>query len=473
MSSGYAEDSSDYPKDTGVVASRTDTLGFEPTISSTPCHSGERVFRSGLKRPARRAMQGLLLASCSWHALFGQQVQTYTWAQIRDKFEKVNPTLRAGQLNIDESRAQEITAYLRPNPDAAISADGTQLTPYRGIYRPFAGTQISPSISYLHERARKRELRLENAEKGTAVTRSQQDDLVRTMTFNLRSAFVQTLQAKAVLAVAVENLTYYDKVIALSRDRLAAGDMARVDLDRIELARVQYESELEQADVSLRTAKIQLLTLLNDRTPINQFDVSGPFEFSSEVAPLDEIRRAALEARPDLKAAMQSVDQARTAHQLAIANGSTDPTFSLWWTHNPSFNNPYDFNTIGFSVDIPLRIFDRNQGEKERTAIDIQKNQRQEDAAAAQVLSDVDSAYATLQSNLNLLRPYRDKYMPQALSVRETVSFAWQHGGAALIDFLNAQNDYRSIQLNYLDLVGSYLTAASQLNLAVGREVIQ
>jgi cobalt-zinc-cadmium efflux system outer membrane protein len=293
------------------------------------------------------------------------------------------------------------------------------------------------------------------------------------MTFNLRSAFVQTLQAKAVLAVAVENLTYYDKVIALSRDRLAAGDMARVDLDRIELARVQYESELEQADVSLRTAKIQLLTLLNDRTPINQFDVSGPFEFSSEVAPLDEIRRAALEARPDLKAAMQSVDQARTAHQLAIANGSTDPTFSLWWTHNPSFNNPYDFNTIGFSVDIPLRIFDRNQGEKERTAIDIQKNQRQEDAAAAQVLSDVDSAYATLQSNLNLLRPYRDKYMAQALSVRETVSFAWQHGGAALIDFLNAQNDYRSIQLNYLDLVGSYLTAASQLNLAVGREVIQ
>jgi cobalt-zinc-cadmium efflux system outer membrane protein len=201
--------------------------------------------------------------------------------------------------------------------------------------------------------------------------------------------------------------------------------------------------------------------------------VSGPFEFSSEVAPLDEIRRAALEARPDLKAAMQSVDQARTAHQLAIANGSTDPTFSLWWTHNPSFNNPYDFNTIGFSVDIPLRIFDRNQGEKERTAIDIQKNQRQEDAAAAQVLSDVDSAYATLQSNLNLLRPYRDKYMAQALSVRETVSFAWQHGGAALIDFLNAQNDYRSIQLNYLDLVGSYLTAASQLNLAVGREVIQ
>ncbi len=420
-----------------------------------------------------RAGLGLLLASCSWPALFAQQVQTYTWPQIRDKFAAVNPTLRAGQLNIDESRAQEITAYLRPNPDFGLALDGTQLTPYRGVYRPFSGTQMMPSISYLHERERKRELRLENAEKGTAVALSQQADLIRNMTFNLRSAFVQTLQAKAVLAVALENLTYYDKVIAVSRDRLSAGDLARVDLDRIELQRVQYEAELEQADVSLRTAKIQLLTLLNDRTPINQFDVAGPFDFTNELAPLDDVRRAALDARPDLKAAMQSVDQARTAHQLAIANGSTDPTFSVWWTHNPSFNNPFDNNTIGASVDIPLRIFDRNQGEKERTAIDIQRNQRQEEAATAQVFSDVDSAYATVVSNLNLLRPYKERYMAQALRVRDTVSFAWEHGGAALIDFLNAQNDYRSIQLNYLNLVGSYLTAASQLNLAVGREVIQ
>jgi cobalt-zinc-cadmium efflux system outer membrane protein len=420
-----------------------------------------------------RAGLWLLLASCPWHALFAQQVQTYTWQQIRDKFEAVNPTLRAGQLNIDESRAQEITAYLRPNPDFGLALDGTQLTPYRGVYRPFSGTQMMPSLSYLHERENKRELRLENAEKGTAISRSQQADLIRNMTFNLRSAFVQTLQAKAVLGVALENLTYYDKVIAVSRDRLTAGDLARVDLDRIELQRVQYEAELEQADVSLRTAKIQLLTLLNDRTPINQFDVTGPFDFTNELTPLDDVRRAALDARPDLKAAMQSVDQARTAHQLAIANGSTDPTFSVWWTHNPSFNNPFDNNTIGASVDIPLRIFDRNQGEKERTAIDIQRNQRQEEAATAQVFSDVDSAYATVISNLNLLRPYKERYMAQALRVRDTVSFAWEHGGAALIDFLNAQNDYRSIQLNYLNLVGSYLTAASQLNLAVGREVIQ
>ena len=247
----------------------------------------------------------------------------------------------------------------------------------------------------------------------------------------------------------------------------------KVDLNRLELQRVQYESDLQTAEVNLRTAKIQLLTLLNDRTPVERFDVTGPFDFSEDVMPLEDFRRIALDARPDLKAAIQSVDKAETDHKLAVANGSTDPTFSAWWTHNPSFNNPFDNNTLGASVNIPVRIFDRNQGEKLRTQEDITRNQRLRDANEAQVYSDVDSAYATLNSNLNLLRPYKAKYIQQAVRVRETISFAYQNGGASLLDFLQAQQDYRTTQLNYLNLIGSYLTAASQLNLAVGREVIR
>jgi len=412
----------------------------------------------------------LLAAGC----LCAQQPQeTYTWQQLKDKFQTINPTLRAGQLNIDESKAQEVTAYLRPNPDFALSADGTQLTPYLGIYRPFAGTQISPNLSYLHERAHKRELRLESAQKGTTVATSQQQDLERTLLFNLRNAFVQTLQAKAILGVAKENLAYYDHVLGISRTQLKAGDIAQMDLDRLELQRVTYEQELESADVNLRTAKITLLMLLNDRTPIERFDVTGTFDFGGPLDPLDEYHRMALAARPDLRAAMESVDKAKTDHDLAVSNGSTDPTFSAWWTHNPSFNNPYDNNTIGASVSIPLRIFDRNQGEKERTEIDIRRNQHLQDAAAAQVFNDVDSAFATVNSNLNLLRPFKEKYLGQATRVRDTMTFAYQRGGASLLDFLSAQNDYRSVQLSYLNLVGSYMTAAAQLNMAVGREVIQ
>ena len=398
--------------------------------------------------------------------------QALTWEQVRARFEQSNPTLLADKLSVDESRAQEITAFLRPNPTFTLSADGTQIAPEKGVWRPFAGTFESPSISYLHERQHKRELRLESAKKATLIAESSHANLHRTLLFNLRGAFVAALQAKAVLRLAKDNLAYYDRVLEISRTRFDAGDIAQIDLDRLELQRVQYESDLQAAEESLENAKIQLLTLLNDRTRIEQFDVTGPFDFSDQLMPRDEFRKIAFDTRPDFKAAVEAIDKAQTDHKLAIANGSTDPTFGAWYTHNSSNNNPFGVNTLGLSVSIPLRIFDRNQGEKLRTQLDITRNERLRDAAEATVLSDVDSSYATLESDLILLRPYKAKYLQQSVRVRDTIFFSYQHGGASLLDFLNVQAEYRIVQLAYVNLVGSYLSAASQLNLAVGREVI-
>jgi len=389
-----------------------------------------------------------------------------TWQEVRDRFEASNPTMRAARIGIDESRAQEITANLRPNPDLTFGLD--QLDPFTlNPYQPFAETLPLVSASYLHEREHKRELRLESARKGTAVTISQTADQERNLLFTLRGAFVQALQAKAVLALARENLTYYDHVLAVSNDRFKAGDIARVDLDRLELQRVQYESDVQTGDVNVRTAKIQLLALLNDRTPVEQFDVAGAFEFGEPVVNLEELRKAARAERPDLQAAEQAVDKAKTDYRLAVANGSTDPTFGVDFGRNPPI--PV---YMGVSVNIPLRIFDRNQGEKARTQLEITRNERLREAAETQVFSDVDSAWATLNSSLVLLRSYKARYLQQAASVRDTISFAYQHGGASLLDFLNAQNDSRAVQVAYLNLVGAYLNAANQLNLAVGREVI-
>ena len=401
------------------------------------------------------------------------QNQSLTWEQVRERFETSNPTLLAGKLNVDESKAQEITAFLRPNPTFTVSADGTQIVPHKGVWQPLAGTFETPSISYLHERQHKRELRLESAQRGTSIATSQQADLERTLLFNLRSAFVQTLQSKAVLDVSKANLEYYDHVLSVSNEQYKAGDIAQIDLDRLQLQRVQFEADVQSAEVNLRTAKIQLLQLLNDRTPVDQFDVVGPFDFGEQLQSLDDYRKVALDARPDLRAALESVDKAKTDHKLAIANGSTDPTFATWYTHNSSNNNPFGTDTLGVSVSIPLRTFDRNQGEKLRTKIDIDRNERLRAATEAQVFGDVDSAYAQLNSTLTLLRPYKAKYLQQAVRVRDTVYFSYQHGGASLLDFLNAESEYRSVQLNYVNLVGTYLTAASQMNLAVGREVIQ
>jgi cobalt-zinc-cadmium efflux system outer membrane protein len=416
-------------------------------------------------------LQRLFLASVCLPAIACAQ-SAYSWQQIKERFQKTNPTVLAGQDNVAESKAQEITAFLRPNPDLTLSSDGTQIARYNGVWQPFTGTQFTSAFSYLHERANKRELRLESAKKGTTIAESQQEDVIRNMLFTLRTSFVSALQAKAVRDVARENLEAYDKVLAVSRDRLKAGDISQVDMMRLDIQRVQYESDVQTADVNLRTAKIQLLQLLNDRTAVEKFDVTGTFDYTEMLTPLEEFRSLALDARPDLRAAMESVGKARTDHQLAVANGSTDPTFSAWWSHNPSFNNPFDNETLGASVSIPLRIFDRNQGEKERTQIDIGRNQRLQAAAAAQVYSDVDSSYTTLSGSIALLRPYKTKYLEEAVKIRDTMTFAYQHGGASLLDFIQAESDYRTVRLSYLNLVGSYLNAANQLNLAVGREVI-
>jgi cobalt-zinc-cadmium efflux system outer membrane protein len=398
-----------------------------------------------------------------------------TWEEVRQRFETNNPTLRAGQVGVDESKAQETTAFLRPNPQFNIGVDQIGNTTQGSA---FSAATLSTSLNYLHERRHKRELRLESAQKATTIAVSSQSDLERNLLFTLRGAFVGTLQAKEVVRETKENLDYWDKVLKISRDRYEVGAIAQMDLDRLELQRVQFESDLQTAEVNLRTSKIQLLMLLNDKTPVDQFDVLGLYEFTDLLKPLDEFRQIAMDNRPDLKAAVQSVDKAKTDHRLAVSNGSTDPTINVD-AGFPTISQAYlsyqpplkEYVGAGFSI--PLRIFDRNQGEKLRTELDIERNQKLLDATQAQVFSDVDSAYVTANSNLILLRPYKSKYLEQATRVRDTMKFSYEHGAASLLDLLSAENDYRSVQLNYINLVGAYLMAASQLNLAVGREVIQ
>jgi cobalt-zinc-cadmium efflux system outer membrane protein len=398
-----------------------------------------------------------------------------SWQTLRDRFRATNPVLQAGALGIDESRATEVTAYLRPNPLWALTYDQVGNTESG---TPFSASNLVTSFSYLHEREHQRELRRDSAEAATSIASSTQADLDRTLVYVLRAAFVQVLQAKAFRTLAQNSLANYDQMLAVSRDRFRSGDIAQIDLDRLELQRVTYESDAQTADVNLRSAKIQLLRLLNDRTtPIEQFDVDGPFDFALPVVSLDELRALAVGGRPDLRAANQAVDKAKTDHLLAVANGAANPVFSVdagfpsisqaFLSYQPPLRQ-----YVGVSVGVPLRLFDRNQGEKLRTTLDITRNERLADAAQMQVFADVDTAFDAVQSTVVLLRPYRDRYLAQATRVRDTVQFSYQRGGASLVDFLQAQQEYRSVQISYVNLIAAYLSAVNQLNEAVGQEVI-
>ena len=298
-----------------------------------------------------------ILADC----VFAQKA--FTWEEVRVKFEAANPTLQAGQIGVDEFRAQETTAYLRPNPNLGLLAD--QIDPFNGgsPHGPFAYLLGSATVSYLHERQHKRELRLESAQKATGIATSSQTDLERNLIFNLRIAFVQALQEKAILDLAKENLAYYDHVLDVNRERYRAGGIAQVDLDRLEIQRVQYESDLQTAEVNLRTAKIQLLTLLNDRTPVDQFDVTGPFNFSNQLAPLDEDSPKSHRKPPRLEGrntvCRQGKDRSQARHFQRVNRSHVRIRFRAQSAHRPILWRQREYSLANFRPESGRKAADR------------------------------------------------------------------------------------------------------------------
>jgi cobalt-zinc-cadmium efflux system outer membrane protein len=404
----------------------------------------------------------LLLAGC---LRVCADAQPLTWDETLARFKANNPDLLAGQIFVEESKANEITAGLRPNP-VFTSSNDQFLFFNPDKFSAFQTSQWTQSVFQLIERRRKRSLRIQSANLTATIAQSDLLELERQLIFNLRDAFIRVLQAKSLLALANENLKYYDNVIDINRKRLQAGDIAAIDLTRVELQRAQFESDQANALVTLRSAKITLMALINQRQPVDSFDVTGDFDFREASVALDEVRQSALDFRPDLRSASTAKVRTGVDNQLAWANGSTDPTVGL------EYQRTGPDNTMGFSVSVPLRIFDRNQGEKARTELEIRRSQRVIDGVTNIIYRDVDSAYATVEGVRTLLRPYRDRYLPQAANVRDTVSFSYMNGGASLLEFLDAQKSYRDTQLAYRNLVASYLSAVNQLNQAVGKEVM-
>jgi cobalt-zinc-cadmium efflux system outer membrane protein len=391
---------------------------------------------------------------------------TLNWEQVRERFRSNNPALAAGATNIEETRANETTAGLRPNPNLSVVSDQWHVFE-SNPYRPFGTAQTTAEVSQLVERRNKRGIRVQSAQLATSMAGTDQADLERQLTFNLRDAFVRTLQSKSVLELAEENMRYYDRTIELNRRRFESGDLSRADFERIELQRAQYEADVETARVNLRTAKIDLLALMNDRTPADAFDITGDFDFKETILLPAELHQAAVESRGDIRSAQTAIEKAKVDNRLAWANGSWDPIVGM------EYGLIGADHTIGFDFSIPLRIFDKNQGEKLRSSLEIKRSEQSRQNVVANAFRDIDAAYASVENVRKLLRPYRDKYLPEAERVREAVSFAYSRGAASLLDFLDAQKAYRDAQLSYRNLIASYLSAANQLNLAVGREVLQ
>ncbi|SEB37757.1 TolC family protein [Terriglobus roseus] len=387
--------------------------------------------------------------------------QPLTMAQAVDYARLHSPGLQGAQTHVSAVQALEITAGLRLNP--IIAGEGTQSTLSTSDPNgpPFYGIGLQRTF----ETGGKRGLRLDAARANTGVASAQFDDQRRSLDFNVRSAFTKMLQAKLALAIANDNLTGYRRTVELMKVRLDAGDVDRTDFERIELQLAGFENDQTNAQLNLTQASEQLQVLLGEPHGVANFDIVGTLDLPQLSSTEKQLEDAAIAARPDLLAASRQVRANEAAIRLADANGKTDPQFGLEYEHSGTGS------TAGFNLSIPLRIFDKNQGEKERSRREAESSRLLLQQQVNQVISDVDQAYAAYQAAVAQNARYQTKYLAEAAHVRDNLEFAYRNGDATLLDYLSALQDYRQTNLAALNAQATAQTALHQLSYATATEV--
>ena len=373
-----------------------------------------------------------------------------------------NPTLLAAQRNLESTRSQEITAGLRQNPVFTFSGSDVTL-PANNPASPYAYTG---DVSRLFERGQKRRWRLESARAFTRVTESQYHDLERQTVLAVKNAFTGLLLAEAALKLADSNLTSYRKTVDLTHVRLEAGSISQTDFDRIDLQLAAFESDYENAQVNLVQSSDQLQQLLGFESPSRDFAIIGTLDPPQLTLSLPDLEQKALAARPDFRAAQQSILAADANVKLADANGTVDPTLDAGYTRSGTYNS------AGFYVSIPLRIFDRNQGEKQAARFTAQADRFSEIAARSQVLSDVDQAWAAYLAAQKLAQRYNTHYVQEAGNILNNLEFGYRHGSYTLLDYLNALHDDRQTNLDALNANAQVWLSLHQLSDATATEIL-
>lgn len=396
--------------------------------------------------------------------------QAITLEQALELAKQNNPTLRANETLVLQNKAQEITANLRPNPILGLDAQ------YLPLFAPdlFTDTnywndqtQYDVGIGYLFERGKKRQHRLDAAKTATAVTEAQVSDAQRTTLANAAQLFIAALLAKSNLEFAEGLRDSYKKTVSLSQERFNAGAMSRNDLLKIQLQQLQFESDVNAARLALVQALASLRQFLGfDSVPAN-YDVVGKLAYEPVPLRLEDVQARALAVRPDLQAAQRAVIASESQVGLAKANGKVDFNLTFDYTH-------LNQNNLGaFYFNIPLPIFNKNQGEIARTQYVVTQSQFQQKAAEQQVLTDVRNAYEGLRSSEQVVQLYDQGYLDQATQSLEITRFSYEHGAASLLDFLDAERSYRSTQLSYRQALATYMTSLEQLRQAVGSRELQ
>ena len=394
----------------------------------------------------------------------GQNTTHISLDQAIDLALTHNHSIQATRTLILQNQAQEITANLRPNP--TLGAD-SQFVP---IFDPqyFSADnldqiqQFDIGIGYLFERGHKRPRRLQAARDQTEVTRAQVADAERTLAFNVGQQFVSVLLAESTLQFALRDLQSFQQTVDISETQLKAGYIGEGDYLKIKLQLLQFQTDVSSARLARVQALVSLRELLGYNAVPADYDVIGDLAYQPLKATMEDLQMKAVDMRPDLRAANFGITAAQSQILLAKANAKVDVNGTFDYTHVSGEN------TASMFVNFALPIFNRNQGEIARTGYALTQAQELQQSASDAVLSDVANAYEAVRSNDEVVQLYSSGYLKQAQDSLEISEYAYKRGAASLLDFLDAERSYRSVQLAYRQALASYMTALEQLKEAVG-----
>jgi cobalt-zinc-cadmium efflux system outer membrane protein len=376
-----------------------------------------------------------------------------------------NPTLQAQALTSSASMANEVTVGLRPNPVFVSSSQ-----------------DFTAGVSQLLERGGKRQRRIDSAKLSTEIATSDFSDARRSLVFQVRKTFTEALLAKGSMALAEENLKSFQEVEDLGKIRFQKGEISEADLLRVELQKLQLETDVLDATLQLKTSKATLRTLLATPDLAQDFDVEGNFDFVEIDLSLTELKELAIRNRPDLRSTQTLERKAQADVRLAVANSYADITLMLGYHHTepslPNWINPLFLqgpaeNSVGFGFSFPIRVFDRNQGEIARARAEANRAASLAEALKNQITSEVEASVAAFQAGRERARLYEQVYLAKGRELREIAELAYNSGTTSLLDLLEVNRTYREMQLAYRQVLASYLTGLHQLNSVVGTDVIK
>lgn len=424
---------------------------------------------TGLKKIGAKVTMAATLACALASPVFGQNT-----GPIRITIDEAiqmalqhNHNLLAAQTTIQQSEAEEITANLRPNP--SLFADWEYLPLNHSAQNAqylHDSTEGDLGLSYLLERGKKRHHRLQAARDITAQTRSLVNDNERGLTFNAASLFVNVQLAESTLELAEKDLKSFQKTVDLSQLRYDKGAISEDDYLKIKLQLLLFETDYQQAQLAKVQALSDLRQLLGYESAPPDYDVSGPFDYQPLKGNLEDFQLKALQNRPDLRAAQQGVTAATSQYELQKAIGKQDVTVQGNYSHVNGIN------AVSLYGSVPIPIFNRNQGEIARARFAIAQAQEQEKATNGQALTDVRDAYEGLRVSDRIVQLYRSGYLDVAQKDRDIAEYAYQRGAVSLLDFLDAERNYRATQLAYRQSLASYLLALEQLRQAAGTRAL-